>query len=155
MLLGRGVVTLINSASKLQTLQIRWLDSSLKDGMEYFEPYGFTSAAGIGGEALAVFFDGDRSQGVVICVAQRQYRLRGLKSGEVALYDARGQKIVLSHTGIVLTSPQSVRIEAPCLACTGDIIDHCDDTGKTMAAMRQRYNEHTHPATHTPTKETI
>lgn len=50
-----------------------------------------------GAEAVVLFPSGDRSHGVVISVADRRYRLKGLKSGEVAIYTDEGDSIILKR----------------------------------------------------------
>lgn len=104
-LLSRATVKLVNAKTKLQTLQLGLLFGELKGDVEHFEPYGFTAHPNPGAEALAAFFGGDRSHGIVVTVADRRFRLKELKQGEVALYDDLGQKIVLTRDGIALTTP--------------------------------------------------
>ena len=152
-LLVRAVVTMVNQSAKMQTLQLQLQNDELKDSVEHFEPYGMTAHPPAGAEALAAFFNGDRSHGVVISVAHRQYRLRGLQAGEVALYDDQGQTIHLTRAGIVISGAgnpvviqncSKVRMVTALLEVTGDIKDNCDGAGKSMSAMRQTYNSHTH-----------
>ncbi len=160
-MLARGSVTAVNGASKLRTLQIRMMAGETKDNVEHFEPYGFTSEVKGGSEPIAAFFDGDRSHGVVLVVADRRYRLTGMQSGEVALYDDQGQKVYLTRNGVVIDGANKplviqnvptatvqaatkVRLETPLLEVTGDIKDKCDSSGKTMSGMRTSYNSHTH-----------
>lgn len=102
-MLSRGVVTLANAAGKMQTLQVALLDDESKDGVEHFEPYGLTSCPKPGAEVLAAFLDGDRSHGVAIVAADRRYRVKDLKAGEVAIYDDLGHIITLTRTGIVIS----------------------------------------------------
>lgn len=102
-MLARGTVSLVNAASKMQSLQLRLLAGETKDGVEHFEPYGFTSHPNTGAECLALFLDGDRSHGVVVCVADRRFRLQNLATGEVALHDDQGQSVVLMRGGLRLT----------------------------------------------------
>ena len=102
-MLARGTVTLVNATSKMQGLQLRLLAGEFKDSVEHFEPYGFTSNPNPGAECVAMFFDGDRSHGVVVCVADRRYRMRSLATGEVVLHDDQGQSVHLLRTGIQLT----------------------------------------------------
>ena len=64
-MLSRGTVAAVNAASKMQGLQLRLLADEVKDSVEHFEPYGFTSHPNGGAEAVAVFLDGDRSHGIV------------------------------------------------------------------------------------------
>ena len=153
-MLSRAVVSAVNPSNKMQSVQLKLLAGEVKDGMEHLEPYGYTSHPQIGAEAVAIFFDGDRSHGVVIAVADRRYRLTGLAPGEVALHDDQGQKIHLTRNGIVidgagkqitLTNTTKVRVEALQLECTGEIKDKVDSTGKTMSQMRATFNGHTHP----------
>lgn len=111
-MLARGSVSAVSGAAKLRTLQIRMFAGEVKDGIEHFEPYGFTSEVMPGSEPIAAFFDGDRSHGVVLVVADRRYRLTGLASGEVALYDDLGQKVHLTRDGIVIQTAKKLRCEA-------------------------------------------
>lgn len=152
-LLARGTVALANAATKLQTLQVRLLAREDKDGMEHMEGYGLTARAHPGAEVLAGFLGGDRSHGVVLVVADRRYRVTGLASGEVCLYDDIGHQVLLGRDGIVIkgggqpvliTDTPTVRIEAD-IDATGEIRDRCDSGGRTMADMRDTYNGHTHP----------
>ncbi len=102
-MIARGTVTLVDAATKMQSLQLRLLAGEAKDKVEHFEPYGFTSQPNPGAECLALFLDGDRSHGVVVCVADRRYRVKGLTTGEVILHDDQGQSVYLMRSGIRLT----------------------------------------------------
>lgn len=101
-MLARGVVGIVNAAAKMQMLQVKLRNGEIKDGVEHFEPYGFTSHPKTGAEVLAAFFGGDQSHGVVLCVADRRYRLTGMEEGEVALFDDLGQFIKLARDGIII-----------------------------------------------------
>lgn len=108
----RATVRLVNSATKMQTLQISLREGEVKDSVEHFEPYGFTSHAQPGAEALTLFFNGDRSHGVSICVADRRYRLKGLAEGEVALHDDQGQKVHIKRDRILIETPKTFEVIA-------------------------------------------
>jgi phage baseplate assembly protein V len=101
-MIGRGVVKIVNAALKMQGLQVSLLAGELKGGLEHFEPYGLTANPQPGAEAVVLFPGGDRSHGIVIGVADRRYRLRGLAGGEVALYDDLGHIIKLGRSGIAI-----------------------------------------------------
>lgn len=111
-MIARGVVTAVNSATKMQTLQIRLMADESKSDVEHFEPYGYTSNPKPGAEEVALFPDGDRSHGLVIVVADRRYRLEGLLSGEMAIHDDQGQKVHLTRDGIVIKTAKKCRIDA-------------------------------------------
>nr|WP_308005887.1 phage baseplate assembly protein V [Xanthomonas albilineans] len=102
-MVARGTVSLVNAASKMQSLQLRLLAGESKADVEHFEPYGLTSHPQPGAECIALFLDGDRSHGVVMCVADRRYRVKSLESGEVILHDDQGQSVYLMRNGIKLT----------------------------------------------------
>ena len=145
---GRGVVKLVNAAAKCQVLQIEMLGGEIKDGIEHIEPYGFTAHPHAGAEAIPIFFDGDKSHGVIIAVADRRYRILGLKAGEVAIYSDEGDKVILRRGRNIHVETVTLTVEAskqatfdtPLLKCTGDIEDR---TG-SMQRMRDQHNEHDH-----------
>lgn len=152
-MVARAVLTSLDTAKKCQAAGLKLIAGEQKENLEHLELYGFTSAAKAGAEAVALFPGGDRSHGVVIVVADRRYRLKGLKAGEVALYDDQGQSVTLTRTGIVvngagkmitLVNAPKARFEMD-IEATGQIKDLCDSSGKTMSAMRATYNLHTHP----------
>lgn len=151
---SRGIVSAVNPAGKMQTVQIQLLTGEGKDNVEHFEPYGFTAHPHVGAEQATGFVEGDRSHGIVLIVADRRYRLTGFAAGEVAIYDDQGQKVHLTRNGIVIdgaglpvtiTNTPKVRMETERLECTGEIKDRCDSDGMTLEGMRTVYNTHTHP----------
>ena len=71
-LLARAVVRGLNTAQKCQMLQIEMAGGEGKSDIEHMEPYGFTAAPILGAEAVAAYFDGDRSHGVVLVVSDRR-----------------------------------------------------------------------------------
>lgn len=102
-MLARGKLAAVQATGKMQALQLQLLGGEVKDRLEHFEPYGFTSHPNPGSaEAAVAFLDGDRSHGIVLVVADRKYRLTGLEQGEVAFHDDQGQSVHLTRTGIVV-----------------------------------------------------
>ena len=97
-----------NGTTMMRTVQVRLLADEVRDDLEHIEPYGYTSEPLTDAEAFVLFFDGDRSHGITFCVADRRYRLKNLKAGEVALYDDLGQKVHLSRDGIVVSTGKNL-----------------------------------------------
>ncbi len=132
--LARGVVALVDAGRKLQGLQMRLTADEVKDGMEHFEPYGFTSNPLPGAEGLAAFLGGDRSHGVVVCVADRRFRLQALKSGEVAVYTdegdclhfKRGRVIEIQTLTLKVKADTAVEFDTPVIRTTGQIVSEGD-----------------------------
>lgn len=148
-LLARAVVSGLDTASKCQMLQISMVANEGKDQIEHLEPYGFTSAPLAGAEALAAFFDGDRSHGVVLMVADRRYRIKGLTSGEVAIYTDEGDNITLKRGRIIevntdqfiVNAAEKVTFNTPLVeAPSGEIKDKIS----TLSTVRQQFNDHDH-----------
>lgn len=148
-LLARAVVRGLDTAAKCQTVDLALIANESKTAVEYLEPYGFTSAALDGSEAVVLFPDGDRSHGIVIAVADRRYRLKGLKGGEVALYTdegdsivmKRGRKVEVNTLQYVVNAQEKVTFNTPLVEVPAGNIS---DTTSTMAAMRQQFNDHDH-----------
>jgi len=160
-MIARGTVVLADAAAKMQRLQVKLLADEAADGLEHFEPYGFTSKPKQGAEVVALFLDGDKSHGVVIVAADRRYRLVGLEDGEAALYDDQGQCVHLQRDGrIHVKALTKLTIEVPDAEITGnlkvggDVVadGHIKDAGgtKSMAGMRATFNGHRHGGSATP-----
>ena len=87
---------------------------------------------------MAAFIGGDRSHGVVIVVADRRFRLQGLKPGEVALYTDEGDRIHFKRGRILdietltlnIKATDSVNFDTPLISTTGRI----ESAGDQVAA---------------------
>ncbi|ELY6212262.1 phage baseplate assembly protein [Cronobacter dublinensis] len=170
-LAARAVLAALDSSRKCQAAGLKLIAGETKENVEYIEPYGFTSTAHAGAEAVVLFPSGDRSHGVVISVADRRYRLKGLRSGEVAIYTDEGDSIVLkrgrvteittsalvvnAESKISLNAPQlvvnassGVSFTTPTITISGDFsaAGEVSDGVGTMSAIRTTYNGHTHTA---------
>jgi phage gp45-like len=115
------------------------------DNLQTLNLYGFASHAPTGSDALAMFGNGDRSNGVIVATANQAARPRNQPMGEVSLHDDKGNIITLHQDGTIeIVCSTKVRMVTPRLEVTGDIIDHCDSQSHTDADMREIYNTHTH-----------
>ena len=145
MMVARGVLKAISDSGGVQTIQAGLLADELKDGIERFQNYGFTSHPHAGAEAAIMFMGGNRDHGICVAVDDKRYRIKGLQGGEVAIYDDLGTKIVLKRGNEVeITASTKVKIITPRLEVTGDIIDNCETNTHTVKNMRDTYNLHTH-----------
>lgn len=108
-MVGRAIVAAIDDGTTLQSLQIELTADEAQDGVEHFQSYGLATHPKVGAEAVALTVGGLRSHAIVVAVADRRYRFKGLSEGEVALYDDLGQSVHLTRDGIVITSPLGIR----------------------------------------------
>ncbi len=106
--LGFCKAVLTDSSTPMQTLQVEVTDGEVKDGVEHYEPFGFTSNPPEGSDGLIAFIGGDRSNAVVICMAGRGNRITGLAAGDVAIYNQGGAVIKLVGGGIEITGNVTV-----------------------------------------------
>jgi phage baseplate assembly protein V len=147
-ILVRGTVVLSNAASKMQALQMRLTAGEVKDDLEHFEPYGFTSNPLEGAEGITGFIGGDRSHGVLLVVADRRYRIRAMEAGEVAIYTDEGDKIHLKRGRIIDIETDTLNIKAstvvnfdtPLINQTGRIESQGDQIAAGISQI-----DHLHP----------
>ncbi len=106
---SRASVVRADPSGRMQVLQVVVYAGDVRDGVEHFEPYGFTSCPadapsdGRGAEAVVVDLGGCPDHPVAIVVGDRRYRLTGLEKGEVAIHDDQGQKVHFKRDGIVVS----------------------------------------------------
>lgn len=147
-MLVRGTVVLVDSARKLQALQMRLTAGEVKDSLEHFEPYGFTSNPLAGAEGIAAFMGGDRSHGVLLVVADRRYRIKELKPGEVAIYTDEGDKVHFKRGRIIdietetlnIRASAAVNIDTPVINQTGQIISDGDQVAGGVSQINHPHD---------------
>lgn len=133
-MLARGTVVLVDALKKMQSLQLRLTAGELKDNVEHFEPYGFTSNPLEGAEVITAFIGGDRSHAVVLVASDRRYRIQELEPGEVVIYTDEGDRIHFKRGRIIdietgtlnIRASVSVNFETPTITQTGQIISDGD-----------------------------
>lgn len=115
MMLARAVVAAVRSG-KMQAIQVTLLAGETKDGVEHFEPYGWTSHPHPGAEAVVGFLGGDRSHGIALVVADRRYRISTLQPGEVAIFTDEdqqgGHRVVLRRGRVVEIACRDLNVVA-------------------------------------------
>lgn len=108
----RAVVTLVNDAAKMQTLQLSLLADETLDGAEHWQQYGYTAVPHAGAEALVVSVGGHRAHSVVVACGDRRYRITGMEAGEVAIYTDEADKIHLKRGRVIDIETQTLNIKA-------------------------------------------
>ena len=125
LMIGRAVLTVVNDATPLQTVQVEGLPGEIIDGAERFQIYGLTSHPLKGADALVLAVGGVR-QHPVILIDDRRHRVKELEEGEVCIYthedeDGNPHRILLKEgreielrcgdSSIVMT-PTRIRLTA-------------------------------------------
>lgn len=112
MMVTRGVLQRVDDTKKMQVVDLSLLADELKANVERFQQYGLTTVPLPGAEAFTLFLGGNRDHGITIAIEDRRYRMKGLASGEVAVYDDLGQFVLLKRERIEVYSP--LRVDVRC-----------------------------------------
>lgn len=119
LLFSLAEVIVANNLGTIQKLTMTGLADETLTEVPFYQNYGFESSPLPGGEALVLFQNGNRDHGMVILVYDGVSRPI-LLPGEVSMYDALGQSITISATGVdiqdlsfnkISTSPLGITIE--------------------------------------------
>ena len=150
--LGRTTMN-VNDGGAVQTVQARLNALSVRDKVPLLYGYGMTGSPPIGADLHVAFLDGDPSKAVAIASGHQTYRLRGLGSGDSALYDSRGHRVWLTSAGITLTGDIAHTGDT---ATTGNVV-HAGNlhvTGEIIAGYgggdQVGVQTHKHPSTGAP-----
>lgn len=110
----RAVIGRVDAEAGTQTLQAKTLADDVRDEVELFEPYGFTSSPPDGCEALVFSVGADSSHRVALAAGDRTRRL-AVDAGEVAVYHESGSRLIMRTDGSIEVYPaegQVVRLGA-------------------------------------------
>ncbi|EEQ2458665.1 TPA: phage baseplate assembly protein [Escherichia coli] len=160
-LLSVGRVTAGDDSGVVQTVQVQ-SPSEVRSDTPVLQQFGFSSVLPAGTDVVVMSLAGNRSSAVVVASGHQSYRINGLNSGEVVVYNQWGQYVRLGEDGIVVeasgqpvlvnsattlevTATDGVTLKTPSLKVTGDITDNCESNSTTLKALREAYNDHTHP----------
>lgn len=133
-LLRLAVLIRSDSSGPVQTVQVAVGSETLTD-VEHLEPYGFTSRAKAGAAVLLAALKGNPGHSVAVSIGGRQFRLRDLEKGEVALYDDLGNVIHLMRDKLRVNAVTLLEATAPTTNISGDvnIIGNTTFTGTVTA----------------------
>lgn len=123
MMIGRAVLSLVDDARAMQSVQVAPLSDELRGEAERVQAYGFTSHPHPGAECVVLSVAGSRDHMLVVAVDDRRYRLQNLEAGEVAIYTDEGDRIVIKRGGTIeVLAATKVHVQAPLVECSGDLV---------------------------------
>ncbi len=115
----RAVLSLVTYSNGVRFIQIQTEGGLLHDDVEHIEPFGFTSHAFSGAEAVVLSFKGNGSHTVAIMVDDKRYKLQ-IEEGDVAIYNRHGDKVHIKDDGnIEIKASIKVLIDTPEAEFTG------------------------------------
>jgi len=100
-LLSVGRVTAGDDSGVVQTVQVQ-SPSEVRSDTPVLQQFGFSSVLPDGTDVVVMSLAGNRSSAVVVASGHQSYRINGLSSGEVVVYNQWGQFVRLGEDGIVV-----------------------------------------------------
>lgn len=141
----RGKINLTKSTDKIQKTQVSALAGETLQDVELMQHFGFTSHPPASTEALIIPIGGKTSHSVVVATENGQFRVKSLKTGEVAIYDQSGSSIVLKQGKIIEINCATLNITAPQININGDISQQGSiNNNGDMVASGISLTKHTH-----------
>ncbi len=113
----RAVLTALDSKPGVQLAQADGLQGETLQAAELFQHFGFTSAPPAGTQCVVLPLGGKTAHSVIVATEAGAYRVEGLKSGEVAVYNQSGAKIVLKEGKVVEIECDELRVTAEKSIC--------------------------------------
>lgn len=97
----RGQIKLVKSAAPIQQAQVDGLAGETLQDLSHLQNYGFTSNPPTGSEAVIIPLGGSTTHGVIVATEHGRFRIKNLQSGETAIYNDEGAKIVIKKGKII------------------------------------------------------
>ncbi len=108
----RAKLTGLNTAPGVGLIQAKALAGEQLQAAELFQHYGLTSAPPAGTMLIVVPVGGNTAHGIVVGEENAGFRIKGLKSGEVALYTDEGDSITLKRGRLMEMETHTLHIKA-------------------------------------------
>lgn len=130
-----------NDGGPVQVVQATGFSGEVFPEAENFQPYGFHSAPHPDADGVLFFPSGNREHAIGINFFNRQYRLTGLKTGEVALSTDEGDTVKLGRGNkIEIISSNKVTVNSPSIELGTESLEKVLK-GETFQTL---FNNHTH-----------
>lgn len=110
LMVGKCILKAVADDKAFQQVQLTGFENEVLEGVERFQDYGMTSHPPDKSEAVVVCLGGNREQAVVIRMDNREFRLKNLAKGEVALYTDEGDKIHFKRGNIIEATTSKYRV---------------------------------------------
>lgn len=146
-MISRFVLESSDDSKKIQEVKGTLFADETKEELEHFQNYGFTSRPPSGSEGVALSVNGNRDHVIIVCVDNREFRIKTLADGEVAVYNNTGSNIVLKNNG-------NIEINCPDNTLKINALDiELTQQNTTMNDFILTYNTHTHNETGSVTNQ--
>jgi len=97
-----GKVGVVTDTAATQSVQVQINTLETRDNVPVLYAYGFASNPHPGADIAVICVEGDRSKAFAVGTGDQRYRMKGLASGEIAIYDDLGRSVYFTRAGIVI-----------------------------------------------------
>jgi len=108
----RAVLTGLDTKPGVQLMQADGLSGEQLQASELMQHFGFTSAPPAGTQCIVLPLGGKSAHSVIVATECGAYRVTALRSGEVAVYNQSGARIVLKDQRLIEIDCKDLRITA-------------------------------------------
>lgn len=124
LMVGKCIVT----ACRGKTVDISLLAEESREGVDFYQQFGFSSYPTADVSGVALFIGGSRDNGVVVATRGDDSTMRvNLEPGEIAVHSPYGSKILLKKDGSISVTTDSKKIRfVGDVEVTGDVKANCD-----------------------------
>jgi len=135
-MITRGELETVDDSAEVQLVKLSGRDGEIIDEVEHVQGYGVTVNPPKGAGVLLLSIGGSQDDPVTSAIDAAEFRVKGLESGEVAIYDQTGTVILLKSSGDVEIQPSSGVVKV-----TGDLEASGDlkDASGTLDELRQEF----------------
>lgn len=107
-MVGKAIIHAVNDDSGLQLIKMSMLKDEVRSDVERVQSYGFSGNPPLNSEAVYFSIGGDKDNCIILNIDSAKYRIKGLKSGEVAIYSMfNGEN---DEHSIILKKDKSIEI---------------------------------------------
>lgn len=117
LMISRAVLSAVSDGAGIQLVQVKLLDGEVRDGVERFQNYAFSSVPLAGAEGIMACVSGNRDHGVLLAADDRRYRPKGLQPGEAIMYtnmdkQAHKHRIIFKNDGSIEVLAKNITVKA-------------------------------------------
>lgn len=129
-LIRYGLVTAVDDTGAVQKVGFKGIFGMIRQGIQSFMPFGFSSNPPVGSEVVQLQVNGDPGNPIIVMAFNRQYRITGLQPGESIMFNMLGDFVKIDASrnitvnageNVNVTAATKVTVTAPNAEITGNL----------------------------------
>ncbi|APJ03943.1 phage baseplate assembly protein [Silvanigrella aquatica] len=111
LIISKCTIKMVDDKTKTQTIQSEIITGEIREKIERWQEYGYTSHPPLESEGLCVFLGGERDRGYIIATENKKTRKNEIKEGEVCIYTNEKDFLHFQNKNKVLLKTHEYTIE--------------------------------------------